>query len=78
MDPPKSGFTIFWTLFRSGYSVCIYQRVDLLYFGYCLYLGIVYESTKVDLLYFGNCPYLGANSECLYTDILCHFCVIGH
>ena len=41
MDLPESGFAVLCILFASGYSVWIYQRVDLLYFRYCLHLDTV-------------------------------------
>ena len=44
----------------------IYQKVDLLYFRYCLYLDIVCSSTRVDLLHFGRL-YLVANSIVVQT-----------
>ena len=31
---PKSGFPVLWASVKSGYSVWIYQRVDLPHFGY--------------------------------------------
>ena len=76
MNLPESGFAIFWMLFISGYSVWIDQRVDLLYFGYCLHLYIVRGLTR-EWIYcileivniFEQTAYC-ANSEYLYTNIL--------
>ena len=54
----------------------IYQRVDLLYFGYCLHLDTVCGSTRVDLLCFGHCPYLGADTivvQTLWISVCRHF-----
>ena len=40
MDIPENRFGVLWTFFTSMYGVWIYQRVDLLHFGYCPYLGV--------------------------------------
>ena len=34
MDLLESGFAVLWILSASGYTVCIYHGVDLLYFRY--------------------------------------------
>ena len=39
LDIPESEFAVLWTLFTSGYSVWMYQRVDLLHLGHCPYFG---------------------------------------
>ena len=36
---PESGFPVLRTLITSGYSLWIYQKLDLLHFGFCQYLG---------------------------------------
>ena len=35
----ESGFPVLQTSFTSAYSARFYQRVDLLHFGHCPYLG---------------------------------------
>ena len=68
MDLPDSGFAVLWILFVSGCSMWIYQRVDLLYCEYCLYLDVVQIFQKANLPYFGYCPYLGVDS--IFVQIL--------
>ena len=67
LNLPESGFATLLILFVSRYSVWIYQKVDLLHCGYCLYLDIVWIYKRVDLLYFEYYPYLGADSIFLQT-----------
>ena len=71
VDIPESGFAVLWTLFTSGYSVGIYQRMDF-YFGHYPYLGqhVCANSLNICIQTFcviGQWTLKGSND----TDILC-------